>query len=98
MEVKTQLSKIGQELEIMMNKVRFGSFELSLNFCKRLVQQVARMEYLYSLTTLIQGTIDDAEQFLEQHSKLLHPNHYHMTTCKHNLMQVSRHLWKVLIL
>merc|ERR1711974_532732 len=62
MEVKTQLSKIGQELEIMMNK----------------------------------GTIDDAEQFLEQHSKLLHPNHYHMTTCKHNLMQVSCLLWKVL--
>merc|ERR1712080_621458 len=54
MEVKTQLSKIGQELEIMMNK----------------------------------GTIDDAEQFLEQYSKLLHPNHYHMTTCKHNLMQM----------
>merc|ERR1712037_33110 len=53
MEVKTQLSKIGQELEIMINK----------------------------------GTIDDAEQFLEQHSKLLHPNHYHMTTCKHNLIQ-----------
>ena len=45
----------------------------------------------------MQGTIDDAEQFLEQHSKLLHPNHYHMTTCKHNLMQVSsRLLWKVL--
>merc|ERR1719483_41333 len=54
MEVKTQLSEIGQELEMMMNK----------------------------------GTIDDAEQFLEQHSKLLHPNHYHMTTCKHNLMQM----------
>ena len=41
---------------------------------------------------MIQGTIDDAEQFLEQYSKLLHPNHYHMTTCKHNLMQVSRSL------
>jgi len=54
MEVKQQLSKIGQELEIMINK----------------------------------GTIDDAEQFLEEQSKLLHPNHYHMTTCKHNLMQM----------
>ena len=29
MEVKTQLSKIGQELEIMMNKVRFGLLKLS---------------------------------------------------------------------
>ena len=46
-------------------------------------------ELKYLNTTLTQGTIDDAEQFLEQHSKLLHPNHYHMTTCKHNLMQVS---------
>ena len=28
------------------------------------------------------------EMFLEMHSKVLHPNHYHLTTCKHNLMQV----------
>ena len=42
------------------------------------------------------SSIDEAEQFIEEYSSLLHPNHYHMTTCKHNLMQVSRLLWKVL--
>jgi len=34
------------------------------------------------------GTVDDAEAFLEKYKKLLHPNHYHMTTCKHNLLQM----------
>lgn len=38
-----------------------------------------------------QGTIDDLEQFLEKYSKVLHPNHYHLVTCKHNLMQVRLH-------
>jgi len=54
MEIKLQLSKIGQELETLTAK----------------------------------GSVDDMEQFLEMHSKVLHPNHYHMTTCKHNLMQM----------
>ena len=34
------------------------------------------------------GSVDDAEDFLEKHSKTLHPNHYHLTTCKHNLLQM----------
>jgi len=54
LEVKLQLSQIGQELEMVNNK----------------------------------GTVDDAEEFLEKYSKVLHPNHYHMTTCKHNLLQM----------
>jgi CO/xanthine dehydrogenase Mo-binding subunit len=32
--------------------------------------------------------VDDAEQFLEQYSKELHQHHYHLTTCKTNLMQM----------
>jgi len=54
MDIKLELTKIGQELEQITNK----------------------------------GTIDDAENFLEEHSKFLHPNHYHLTTCKHNLLQM----------
>jgi len=54
LEVKLQLSEIGQELEQVNNK----------------------------------GTVDDAEEFLSKYSKILHPNHYHMTTCKHNLLQM----------
>jgi len=54
MEVKLQLSTIGQELEAVSNK----------------------------------GTIDDAEEFLEKYSKVLHPNHYHLVTAKHNLLQM----------
>jgi len=34
------------------------------------------------------GTVDDAEAFLEKYKKQLHPNHYHMVTCKHNLLQM----------
>merc|ERR550534_2871071 len=34
------------------------------------------------------GTVDDAEAFLEKYQKQLHPNHYHMVTCKHNLLQM----------
>jgi len=34
------------------------------------------------------GTVEDAEAFLDKYKKLLHPNHYHMATCKHNLLQM----------
>ena len=34
------------------------------------------------------GSVDDTEAFLEKYKKQLHPNHYHMTTCKHNLLQM----------
>jgi len=34
------------------------------------------------------GTVDDMESFLSKHSKSLHANHYHMVTCKENLMQM----------
>jgi len=54
MEVKVELTKIGQELEQTTNA----------------------------------GTVDDMEAFLEKNAKVLHPNHYHMTTCKHNLLQM----------
>ena len=76
MEIKLQLSKIGQELETLTAKVS-RTWAIRQSRCP-------------------QGSVDDMEQFLEMHSKVLHPNHYHMTTCKHNLMQVSRLLWKVL--
>ncbi|XP_023326738.1 protein msta [Eurytemora carolleeae] len=53
-EVKIELTKIGQELEMIQTK----------------------------------GIVDDIEQFIESHSKELHPNHYHMVTAKHNLLQM----------
>ena len=34
------------------------------------------------------SSIDESEQFLEQYSSLLHPNHFHMVACKHQLMQM----------
>jgi len=39
-------------------------------------------------TVQLNGSIDDIEQFLESKSKSLHPNHYHMVTAKHNLLQM----------
>ena len=87
MEVKQQLSKIGQELEIMINKVVFASTN---DVCCQSHIFLSSFEIEEINYSLLQGTIDDAEQFLEEQSKLLHPNHYHMTTCKHNLMQVGR--------
>lgn len=53
-DVKVQLSKLGQELEIIHSK----------------------------------GAIDDIEQWIEANTKVLHPNHYHMVTAKHNLLQM----------
>ena len=85
MEVKQQLSKIGQELEIMINKVVFASTN---DVCCQSHIFFSSFEIEEINYSLLQGTIDDAEQFLEEQSKLLHPNHYHMTTCKHNLMQM----------
>jgi len=40
--------------------------------------------------TLLQmkGSVDDYKEFLARYSKLLHPNHYHMLTAKHSLMQM----------
>ncbi len=32
--------------------------------------------------------MEDYESFLEKHSAFLHPNHYHMVTAKHSLMQM----------
>ena len=34
------------------------------------------------------SSIDEAEQFIEEYSSLLHPNHYHMVAIKHQLMQM----------
>lgn len=34
------------------------------------------------------GTVEDYEEFLAKYSLLLHPNHYHMLTAKHSLMQM----------
>jgi len=36
----------------------------------------------------MKGNVDDSEQFLEKYASLLHPNHYHMVACKHQLMQM----------
>jgi len=36
----------------------------------------------------LNGSIDDIEQFIESKAKVLHPNHYHMATAKHNLLQM----------
>ena len=32
--------------------------------------------------------MEDYEQFIEKYSKELHPNHYHMLTAKHTLLQM----------
>jgi len=39
-------------------------------------------------TIQIKGCIDDIQQFLEEKAKVLHPNHYHLVTAKHNLLQM----------
>ena len=41
-----------------------------------------------SILTFLEGTIEDYEQFIEEHGKVLHPNHYHMLTAKHTLCQM----------
>ena len=33
-------------------------------------------------------TVEDYKEFLEKYSTVLHPNHYHMLTAKHSLMQM----------
>ena len=35
-----------------------------------------------------EGTVEDYEEFLDKYQLLLHPNHYHMLTAKHSLMQM----------
>ena len=35
-----------------------------------------------------EGTVEDYEEFLDKYEALLHPNHYHMLTAKHSLMQM----------
>ena len=37
---------------------------------------------------IAEGTIEDYEEFIEKYSKELHPNHYHMLTAKHTLLQM----------
>ena len=32
--------------------------------------------------------MDDYEEFLAKYSQVLHPNHFHMLTAKHSLMQM----------
>jgi len=39
-------------------------------------------------TIQAKGSIDDLEQFLEEKKKVLHPNHYHLVTAKHSLLQM----------
>ena len=36
----------------------------------------------------MKGNVDDSEAFIEQYKSKLHPNHYHMVACKHQLMQM----------
>lgn len=53
-------------------------------------QVAAEMQEIGSALALLQlkGTIEDYEQFIEEHGKVLHPNHYHMLTAKHTLCQM----------
>ena len=37
---------------------------------------------------ILEGSVDDYKDFMERYSKVLHPNHYHMLTAKHSLMQM----------
>ena len=37
---------------------------------------------------ILEGTIEDYEEFIEKYSKVLHQNHYHMLTAKHTLLQM----------
>jgi hypothetical protein len=53
-DVKVELSVIGKEIELLMEK----------------------------------GGIDDFEEFIESKKKVLHTNHYHMVTVKHQLLQM----------
>ena len=41
--------------------------------------------YIY---LILEGSVDDYKDFMERYSKVLHPNHYHMLTAKHSLMQM----------
>ena len=34
------------------------------------------------------GSVEEFESFLEKHSKLLDPNHYHLATAKNSLLQM----------
>ena len=38
--------------------------------------------------SFLDGTIENYEDFLATNGKALHPNHYHMLTAKHSLLQM----------
>ena len=44
--------------------------------------------YIYVKFSFLDGTIENYEDFLATNGKALHPNHYHMLTAKHSLLQM----------
>jgi len=50
-------------------------------------EEMARIGVELQMLTA-KSSIDEAEQFIEEYSSLLHPNHYHMVAIKHQLMQM----------
>ena len=43
---------------------------------------------MYVKLSFLDGTIENYEDFLATNGKVLHPNHYHMLTAKHSLLQM----------
>ena len=43
---------------------------------------------IYVKFSFLDGTIENYEDFLATNGKVLHPNHYHMLTAKHSLLQM----------
>jgi len=53
-------------------------------------QVAAEMQHIGQTLAVLQmdGTIENYEDFLATNGKVLHPNHYHMLTAKHSLLQM----------
>ena len=52
------------------------------------INQLNHNAYTYVKFSFLDGTIENYEDFLATNGKVLHPNHYHMLTAKHSLLQM----------
>ena len=71
-DVQDDMTKIGAELAI-------------LQISKYISISTEKFSLMPQLS---EGTVEDYEEFLAKYESQLHPNHYHMLTAKHCLMQM----------
>jgi len=73
-DVKVQLSKLGQELELIHAKGAIDDIEQWIEVNSKVIGTTINfVQYGHCQIVIVQ---------------VLHPNHYHMVTAKHNLLQM----------